>query len=93
MSILTIISREKWREYLHQARTLSDLAIQHDIKPFAAAIAGVGFIRFMLEGSGDTLRWWTDLITLESNDFQAKYGLDCGEVFRFVRRPPGGGSA
>jgi len=51
------------REYLEESQRLVTLARQHKISAFAAALAGVAFIRNALAVMGGQPEWWRKLIT------------------------------
>lgn len=56
--------------YLEAAQQVLDLVRATGVKPMAAALAGVAFIRSMCVGPGATPDWWVDLIrATETNPF------------------------
>lgn len=58
----TMISLERFREYLDEAQRLVKLARDRDIHPFAAAIAGVSFIHMACTVMKGDLRWWVEFV-------------------------------
>ncbi len=49
--------------YIEEAEKLVDLAQQHKISPFAAALAGVALIRNAIAIMGGKPEWWCRQIT------------------------------
>lgn len=79
------VSGEQWAEYLRQARLLNDAANTYRVNPFAAALAGAGFIRSMIS-SPDLAQWWMELITMSPTAFFERYGVHVEAVFALISR-------
>lgn len=58
----SVISREQLLDYLASAEQLVQYADRAGIHPFAAALAGVSFIRTALNTMGGKVEWWIDFV-------------------------------
>ena len=60
----TILTVEEFRALVDQSDALVELAKQHKINPWAAALAGVAFIRSEIARGADPA-WWCMMLTVE----------------------------
>lgn len=68
----SLVSREKFEEYILESKRLVDLAKENKIGLFGAAMAGVAFIREAVATMGGDVEWWVRLIrTGELDSFWA----------------------
>jgi len=58
----SLISLERLAEYTAQSERLIDFAARENIAPFAAALAGVGFIHTAIAVMGGAVDWWIELV-------------------------------
>jgi hypothetical protein len=58
----SFISGAQFEGYLKEAENLIKVARDRKIHPFAAAIAGVAFIRTALTVMGGRVEWWIDFV-------------------------------
>lgn len=58
----SFVTGEEFERYMKSAEQLLQYARREGIHPFAAAIAGVGFIRNALATMGGRIEWWLDFV-------------------------------
>ncbi len=64
----SFITGAQFTTYLEQAQTVIAFARSQEIPIFAAALAGVAFIRAALTSMGGDASWWAELITSSDPD-------------------------
>ena len=58
----SFISSEKFLAYMQEGEKLIEVARRMQIHPFAAAVAGVAFIRNALAVMGGDVNWWLGFV-------------------------------
>lgn len=58
----SFVTREEFERYFAAAQSLIEHARDQKIHPFAAALAGVAFIRSALQTMGGRVEWWIDFV-------------------------------
>jgi hypothetical protein len=58
----SVVTLGQFNEYLDGARRVAEFCQREKIEPFAAAMAGVSFIRMALETMGGEVEWWVEWV-------------------------------